>query len=89
MTIAVINDGEKSTYAQIESGVTQLSVECPILFLYYINDITIDLICTIRLFAYDTIAYMVIISNIDGKHLQPDLYKLQYGKGNEFSSTYM
>ena len=78
MTIAVINDGEKSTYAQIESEVTQLSVEGPLLFLYYINDITVDLISIIRLFAYYTIiAYNAMQSNIDGKHLQPDLYKLQ------------
>jgi hypothetical protein len=31
MTIAVINDGEKSTYAQIEYGGPQRSVEDPIL----------------------------------------------------------
>ena len=90
MTIAVINDGEKSTYAQIEYGGPQRSVEDPILFQYYINDITVDLISIIRLFAYYTIiAYMVIQSNIDAKHLQPDLYKLHNGKGNEFTSTHM
>ena len=47
------------------------------LFLYYINDIPTGLDSTIRLFADDTIAYMVIKSNSDAViTLQRDLDKL-------------
>jgi hypothetical protein len=47
------------------------------LFLYYINDIPTGLDSTIRLFADDTIAYLVIKSNSDAViTLQRDLDKL-------------
>ena len=43
----------------------QLSVLYPSLFLYYIHDITVGLNSTIRLIAYDAIAYMAMQSIID------------------------
>ena len=45
------------------------------MFLYYINAIPIGLDYTIRLFADDTIAYLVIKSNSDALILQRDLDK--------------
>jgi adenine C2-methylase RlmN of 23S rRNA A2503 and tRNA A37 len=56
--------------------VPQGSVLGPSLFLYYINDIPIGLDSTIRLFADDTIAYLVIKSNSDNLTLHRDLDKL-------------
>ena len=54
----------------------QGSILGPSLFLYYINDIPTGLDSTIRLFADDTIAYLVIKSNSDALTLQRDLGKL-------------
>jgi hypothetical protein len=56
--------------------VPQGSVLGSSLFLYYINDIPTELDSTIRLFADDTIAYLVIKSNNDALTLQRDLDKL-------------
>jgi hypothetical protein len=53
----------------------------PNLFLYYINDIPTGLYSTIRLFADDTIAYLVVKSNSDALTLQRDLDKLAVGDG--------
>jgi hypothetical protein len=63
--LKVIVVGEKSAYLPVDSGVPQGSVLGPSLFLYYINDIPTGLDSTIRLFADDTIAYLVIKSNSD------------------------
>ena len=73
---AVVLEGEKSDYVQVESGVPQGSVLGPSLFLYFINDIPSGLTSTIRLFADDTIAYLAIKSNSDAATLQQDLDKL-------------
>jgi hypothetical protein len=56
------------------------SVLGPSLFLYYINDIPTVLDSTIRLFADDTIAYLVIKLNSDVLTLQRDLDKLAQWK---------
>jgi hypothetical protein len=63
--IAVIVEGETSTYLPLDSGVPQGSTLGPSLFLYYINDIATGLDSTIRLFVDDIIAYLVIKSNSD------------------------
>jgi hypothetical protein len=64
-TVIDIVVGEKSTYLPVDSGVPQGSVLGLSLFLYYINDIPTVLDSTIRLFADDTIAYLVIKLNSD------------------------
>ena len=75
-TQAVILEGETSGYVPVKSGVPQGSVLGPSLFLFYINDIPVGLNSTIRLFADDTIAYLVIKSNSDCETLQKDLNTL-------------
>jgi len=75
-TQAVNVEGEKSTYLPVDSGGSQGAVLRPSLFLCYINDIPTGLDSTIRLFADDTIAYLVIKSNSDALNLERDLDKL-------------
>ena len=59
-TQSVVVEGETSASIPIESGVPQGSVLGPSLFLFYINDIADGIQSTVRLFAYDTIAYVTI-----------------------------
>jgi len=56
--------------------VPQSSVLGPSLILYYVTDIPAGFDSTIRLFADDTIAYLVIKSNSDALNLERDLDKL-------------
>ena len=64
-TQAVVVDGHTSSSAPVLSGVPQGSVLGPCLFLYYINDIAESLNSTVRLFADDTMLYLVINSEAD------------------------
>jgi hypothetical protein len=59
-TQSVVVEGETSTSIPVESGVPQGSVLEPSLFLFYINDMPDGIQSTVRLFAYDTIAYVTI-----------------------------
>jgi hypothetical protein len=73
---AINAEGEKSTNLSVDSGVPQGSVLGPSLILYYVNDIPAGFDSTIRLFADDTIPYLVIKSNSDALNLQRDLDEL-------------
>ena len=57
-TQQVVVDGAKSSICKITSGVPQGSVLGPVLFLVYINDITINIYSEIRLFADDILIYI-------------------------------
>ena len=73
---AVVVDGEKSSLVNVQSGVPQGSVLGPALFLFYINDLPDSLKGQCRLFADDTISYMIINKLRDALVLQSDLDKL-------------
>jgi len=62
-----------SDEVSVASGVPQGSVLGPCLFLFYINDITVGLSSTVRLFADDTMLYLTVQNNKDAELLQHDL----------------
>lgn len=66
-TQAVVVDGETSNSISVESGVPQVSVLGPSLFLFYINDMPQGLSSTVGLFADDTIVYLTISSDTDAQ----------------------
>ena len=72
----VVIEGEASDNVPVASGVPQGSVLGPSLFLFYINDMPVELTSKVRLFADDTIAYLTITSNSDCEKLQKDLDRL-------------
>ena len=72
-TQAVVVDGLTSSNKSVLSGVPQGSVLGPCLFLFYINDIADNLNSTVRLFADDTMIYLVVTSQSDARRLQQDL----------------
>ena len=76
-TQSVVIDGESSCPSTVLSGVPQGTVLAPLLFLIFINDITQDLQCTVRLYADDILIYNIIHLPNDSEHLQQDLCTLQ------------
>ena len=62
---AVATEGFMSDSVSVQSGVPQGSVLGPSLFLYYMNDIHEELKSTVRHFADDTTAYIVVDSDAD------------------------
>ena len=72
----VVVDGAKSYTCETTSGVPQGCVLGPILFLIYINDITINIHSEIRLFADDILLYRAIKLPNDHSMLQEDLNTL-------------
>ena len=84
----VATEGFFSDSVSVQSGVPQGSALGPSLFLYYMNDIHEKLKSTFRLFAYDTIVYLVVDSDADCDTLQYDLDKLAiWGGTGRWSST--
>ena len=53
-----------SQWVTISAGVTQGSILGPLFFLVYINDLTTDLKCNVKLFADDTLFFQLLITHI-------------------------
>jgi hypothetical protein len=68
--------GHLSEEVRVTSGVPQGSVLGPLLFLAYMNDISMNIESTIRLFADDCVIYRTIINKKDIENLQKDLDRL-------------
>ena len=75
-TQRVVIEGNISTPKPVTSGVPQGTVLGPILFLIYVNDITENIKCNIRLFADDCLLYKELTRDSDCKILQDDLSTL-------------
>ena len=73
---AVVINGAKSDFINVESGVPQGSVLGPCLFLVYINVLPNRLTSSARLFADDTAVYSMVSSSEDQTCLQQDLNQL-------------
>ena len=69
-------DGAVSSTSKITSGVPQGSVFGPVLFIVYINDITINIHSEIRLFADDILSYRPIKTSNNHRILQDVLNTL-------------
>ena len=69
-------EGDKSSKAKVASGVPQGTVQGPLMFLLYINDIGNDITSKIRLFADDSLLYLAISTKDDCKRLQQDLDRM-------------
>ena len=73
----VLVNGEQSDVTQVTSGVPQGTVLAPLLFLCFINDLTKNILSTVRLYADDVILYTPINSKEDCYQLQKDLTILE------------
>ena len=75
-TQTVVLENEKSDTVPVTSGVPQGSVNGPILFLIYINDLPDRTRSKVRLFADDTAIYLTVSSLQCAQILQQDLDQL-------------
>ena len=74
----VVLNGQSSNWEKVNAGVPQGSILGPLLFLVYINDISSDLECDVKLFADDTCLFSVIDDPIESSiALNNDLRKIQ------------
>ena len=72
----VVDNGVKSDWVPVLSGVPQGTVLGPLLFSLYINDISSDIESQIRLFADDCVCYREIKDTEDTMKLQKDIDRL-------------
>ena len=73
----VLLNGQTSEWLPVKAGVPQGSILGPLFFLIYINDLSDDLVSTIKLFADDTSLFSVVHdSNISANELNNDLQKI-------------
>ena len=70
----VLLNGQTSEWLSVKAGVPQGSILGPLFFLIYINDLSDDIVSTVKLFAEDTSLFSVVQnSNITAKELNKDL----------------
>ena len=69
----LVISGTESDYVNVISGVPQGTVLGPLMFLLYINDISKNILSSIRLFADDCVVYRSISNYDDTTILQNDL----------------
>eukprot|EP00794_Sanderia_malayensis_P006479 gene6479-7218_t len=72
----VVVDGEVSSSVKVESGVPQGTVLGPLLFLLFINDITMQIDSHLRLFADDCLLYEEVNDSVMAENLQRNLHLL-------------
>ena len=77
-SLLVVLNGNSFDELQVSSGVPQVSILGPILFLLYINGLT-DSLQSSFLFADDTAVYLTVQGQADSKKLQKDLLALICG----------
>ena len=67
-------NGQSSSWGDISAGLPQGSILGPLFFLVYINDLTADLKCNVKLFADDTSLFTVVEdSNTAANDMNHDL----------------
>ena len=60
----VVLNGQTLEWLPVKAGVPQGSILGPLLFLIYINDLSIGIISTVKLFADDTSLFSIIHNSI-------------------------
>ena len=76
-TQQVVINGSASTPIQVTSGVSQGTVQGPLFFILYINDLPNNLTSNVRLFADDCLLYLPVKSDNDTLLLRTDLLELE------------
>jgi len=84
-TQRVVIKGQHSSWGEIEAGVPQGSVLGPLLFLVYINDLTDEIDCNIKLFADDTTLYITVDDQPTGVEIMNSNLK----KIKEWANTWL
>ena len=73
----VVLNGQTSEWLPDRAGVPQRSILGPLFFLIYINDLSIDIISTVKLFADDTLLFSIIHdAKTTAYELNKDLQKI-------------
>ena len=73
----VLLNGQTSKWLPVKAGVPQGSILGPLFFLIYINDLSDELVSTVKLFADDTSLFSVVCdSNISAYELNNDMQKI-------------
>uniref|UniRef100_A0A6B0UX86 Putative endonuclease/reverse transcriptase n=1 Tax=Ixodes ricinus TaxID=34613 RepID=A0A6B0UX86_IXORI len=72
----VVVNSKKSTCVDVTSGVPQGSVLGPLLFLIFINAITMGIESSIRLYADDCVIYRSVHNSVDSTALQRDIDRI-------------